>query len=521
MKTLGLRLDRLDIRQTILIAILLSAVAFIGLHSRSYATAGACTAPATDYGTVTSTVNITGAGTYRVWTRLAAPDSTNNTYKLEIDGNQCYTIGGATVPIFTSTQDTNGNRFASGSTNWFSKDTTNANIDVSLTTGNHTFKLIGNAPGVVVDRLVLTQDTTCTPTGTGDNCANPPDTTAPVVSITSPANNANISTTTTVTANATDDVAMSKVEFYVDSVLKATDTTAVANNYTYSFDPTLFSVGAHTIYAKAYDTSNNTTNSTSITVNVLDTTPPTLSSVTVASTTQTTATITWTTNEVADSQVKYGATSSYGSQTTVTDTSPRVTSHSVTVTGLTAGTTYHYQAVSKDAASNAGTSTDATFTTAAASGDTTPPTVSVTAPTAGATVKGTMTLTVNASDNVGVVGVQYKLDGSNIGAEVTSSPFSLSWTPAVYSGSHTITAVARDAAGNTTTSAALTFTITVKTADINVSGTVDFLDLSSLASQYGRTGAAITIPRADIVNTDGLNTVNFLDLSALASQYGT
>jgi hypothetical protein len=513
MKTLNIHID---VRKTVLAGVLLLALAFVGSHARTYAAAGACTAPSTDYGTVTSTVSITGAGTYRVWTRLAAPDTTNNTYKLEIDGNQCYTIGGSTVPVFTSTQDTNGNRFLSTSANWFAKDTTGAFIDVSLTAANHTFKLIGNAPGVVVDRLVLTQDTTCTPTGTGDNCANPPDTTKPTVSITSPANGANISATTTVTANAIDDVAMSKVEFYVDGVLKGTDTTASSNNFTYSFNPASFTVGSHTIYAIAYDTSNNSQTSATITVNVLDTTPPTISAVTVSSITQTSATVTWTTNETADSQVKYGTTTSYG-QTTTLNTS-LVTSHSVNVTGLTAGTLYHYQVVSKDSSGNSANSADATFTTQSAGGDTTPPTVSITAPASGTTVNGTTTLTANASDNVGVVGVQFKVDGANVGAEDTAAPYSISWTPTVFSGTHTITAVARDAAGNTTTATSVSITVTVKTADINVDGSVNFLDLSSLASNYGKSGAAISPTRTDI-NGDG--TVNFLDLSALASQYGT
>ena len=41
--------------------------------------------------------------------------------------------------------------------------------------------------------------------------------------------------------------------------------------------------------------------------------------------------------------------------------------------------------------------------------DTTPPTVSLTAPTNGATVSGTVTVAANASDNVGVAGVQFAL----------------------------------------------------------------------------------------------------------------
>ena len=56
--------------------------------------------------------------------------------------------------------------------------------------------------------------------------------------------------------------------------------------------------------------------------------------------------------------------------------------------------------------------------------DTTPPTVSVTSPAGGATVSGTITVTANASDNVGVAGVQFLLDGANLGAEDTTAPYS-------------------------------------------------------------------------------------------------
>jgi len=67
---------------------------------------------------------------------------------------------------------------------------------------------------------------------------------------------------------------------------------------------------------------------------------------------------------------------------------------------------------------------------------------------------------------VGVVGVQFKLDGANVGAEDTSSPFSISWnTTTATNGSHSLTAVARDAAGNSTTSTAVSVTVNNTTAD--------------------------------------------------------
>src|SRR5438046_131151 len=79
--------------------------------------------------------------------------------------------------------------------------------------------------------------------------------------------------------------------------------------------------------------------------------------------------------------------------------------------------------------------------------DTTPPTVSISSPANGATVSGTIPVTANASDNVGVAGVQFLLDGAALGAEDTAAPFGVSWNTATASrGSHTLTAIARDAA---------------------------------------------------------------------------
>ena len=66
-------------------------------------------------------------------------------------------------------------------------------------------------------------------------------------------------------------------------------------------------------------------------------------------------------------------------------------------------------------------------------------------------MSGTVTLSATATDNVGVAGVQFKVDGANLSAEDTSSPYSVSWnTTTAANGTHTLTALARDAAGNTT-----------------------------------------------------------------------
>src|SRR5216684_8850487 len=92
--------------------------------------------------------------------------------------------------------------------------------------------------------------------------------------------------------------------------------------------------------------------------------------------------------------------------------------------------------------------------------DIVPPTVSLTAPAAGATVSGTTTISASASDNVGVVGVQFLVDGVFLGTERNTLPYSIQWTTAnAVNGSHSLTAMARDASGNVTTSAPITVTV--------------------------------------------------------------
>jgi len=85
--------------------------------------------------------------------------------------------------------------------------------------------------------------------------------------------------------------------------------------------------------------------------------------------------------------------------------------------------------------------------------DVTPPTVSITAPVSG-TVSGVVTITAMGADNVGVVGVTFFDGATQIGAEDLKSPFSATWdSTRTINGTHNLTAVARDQAGNRATSA--------------------------------------------------------------------
>jgi len=104
-----------------------------------------------------------------------------------------------------------------------------------------------------------------------------------------------------------------------------------------------------------------------------DITTPAISNVT-ASTTNTTATITWKTDELSSSQVVYGTTSTYGQISPATpqndpsipgSTSMGVVTHSISLTGLTPETAYHFSVRSKNKAGNEAMSADSTFTTTA------------------------------------------------------------------------------------------------------------------------------------------------------------
>ncbi|MDP3997312.1 MAG: hypothetical protein U1C49_01975 [Candidatus Andersenbacteria bacterium] len=96
-----------------------------------------------------------------------------------------------------------------------------------------------------------------------------------------------------------------------------------------------------------------------------DATAPVLSGITAANVTQTTASIQWTTDEPATTVVQYGTTTAYG---TTKRSNTLVTEHAMSVTGLTAGTIYHYKVQSADAVGNTSNSGDKVFTTPSGGG---------------------------------------------------------------------------------------------------------------------------------------------------------
>ncbi len=127
--------------------------------------------------------------------------------------------------------------------------------------------------------------------------------------------------------------------------------------------------------------------------------------------------------------------------------------------------------------------------------DVTSPVVSVTAPSAGALLTGGVTVTGAAWDDVGVAGVQFRLDGGTLGAERTSPPYAVTWnTGGATVGQHTLTAVARDAAGNDTTSAGVVVTV----------GSVTTGPVISSVAASGITSSGATITWTTNVASDSL-----------------
>src|SRR5438034_1388616 len=132
--------------------------------------------------------------------------------------------------------------------------------------------------------------------------------------------------------------------------------------------------------------------------------------------------------------------------------------------------------------------------------DKTPPTVAITSPTAGAIVAGTITVSADASDNVGVVGVQFKLDGNDLGMEDTTNWFSVSWdTTKTTDGQHTLTAVARDAAGNKGVSAPVTVRVDNTPATVSIG-----------EPGNGQTVSGVVTVKAAASDASGVAVVQFL-----------
>jgi len=148
--------------------------------------------------------------------------------------------------------------------------------------------------------------------------------------------------------------------------------------------------------------------------------------------------------------------------------------------------------------------------------DTTPPTVSLTAPSSGATVSGSsVTLTATASDNVAVANVQFKVGTTNIGSAITSSPYTSTWdSTGISDGTYTLYAVAEDTSGNyATTSESVTVDnlvpLSAGSADLYwVGGSGNWSDPHHWATSSGGTGEYDPPTTNNVVHFDSNSSAN-------------
>ncbi|HLI86686.1 MAG TPA: LamG-like jellyroll fold domain-containing protein [Bryobacteraceae bacterium] len=155
---------------------------------------------------------------------------------------------------------------------------------------------------------------------------------------------------------------------------------------------------------------------------IFGSTAPAISGVAATNVTISSATITWTTSQPASSQVEYGQTAAYGNMSGLN--SAMVTQHSVNLTGLAAGTTYDFAAISANSNGNSTTSGNYSFTTASAfdfSLSASSGTVSVNAGSSGSDTISTALTSGNGQS------VSFSVSGLPSG--VTSSLSSTSCTP--------------------------------------------------------------------------------------------
>ncbi|HEX8706129.1 MAG TPA: Ig-like domain-containing protein, partial [Myxococcaceae bacterium] len=307
------------------------------------------------------------------------------------------------------------------------------------------------------------------------------DFTQPTVALTAPAEGDTLTGTVLLSANASDDRAITRVDFYVGTTLLGTDTT---EPYSLSYNTRSLPNGAKVLTARAYDPLGNV--GTSAPVNVTftnDLTAPSATLTGLASGATLKGTLTLSAN--ASDNVGVTRVEFYDGATLLgTDT---VAPYSLFWDTRTVANGSHVLSVKAyDAVEQVGTSPNLSVTV---NNDQIAPTVAFSAPAAGATVAGTVTATAAATDNQGVTRVEFYEGTTFLGAD-TSSPYTWSWNTRTGSnGSRTLTARAYDASENFASAEVTvtadndftlpTVTLTAPAEGVTVSGTLSFAATAS------------------------------------------
>ena len=275
------------------------------------------------------------------------------------------------------------------------------------------------------------------------------DTEPPTITITSPSAGT-VQGTIDLNATASDNVGVMGVQFFIDgNPIGSEDTNSP---YTISWNSTSITDGNHTLTARARDAAGNNTNSDPVSINVLNN-PPDTEDTSVSISLPVPGDVSGTINLTAAASDNVGIV---GVQFLVNGVAYGAEDQSFPYliawnTEAIPNGSYTISAIARDAAGNTATASDIQVNVNNVP-DMESPVINLLSPAAG-NVSGTVNITANATDNKGVVGVQFLLNGANLGSEDLSAPYTFSWnTNTEANGPYTISARARDAAGNTTVS---------------------------------------------------------------------
>lgn len=253
--------------------------------------------------------------------------------------------------------------------------------------------------------------------------------------------------------------AATRVSFFLDSTALNTDS-RVADGMSCSLDTRRFPNGVHQLHAKAYDSAGRSYLER-ISINIQNSpttptppsnTPPTVSITSPTAGQSVTGTLSYGANAIDNAGVSRVEFRLDGALIATDTAAPYGGSIAVPAPGTHALAATAYDAAGLNATSTVAFSVPQVSPPPA----NTPPTVSITSPSAGQSVTGTLSYGAHAIDNAGVARVEFRLDGALIATD-TAIPFSGS-IAAPAAGTHTLTATAYDASGLNATST-VTFTV--------------------------------------------------------------
>jgi len=297
------------------------------------------------------------------------------------------------------------------------------------------------------------------------NVSNSPPTTAMIA----PANNAAISGTYTLSASASDQVAVTKVEFYRDGATLLGTSASTASPYSFSWDTTSVTDGTYALTSKAYNAGSTNNSTVSSPINVLvDNTPPVVNFTAPtnnAFVAGKTVSITANATDTGGSGVKQVDLYIDGSSTAAATDTAAPYAYTWDSTGVNNGV-HTLVLKATDNAGNITTSSTDTVTV-----DNAKPTTSISSPAASAFLAGTQTVHATAADTggSGLKQVAFFVDGTQVGATLTAAPFNFTWdTTTATPGTHSLTTKATDNAGNVKTSTSVSVTVDNTAPSVNI-----------------------------------------------------